>query len=169
MNSELFVRLARVAAAEAIIQERQLAVAPSALYVVWQAKILDYWKLLLSTDVIRGVYVEVTFTGRTDELYVDVYEKRINVGFTQTGLRDISAWDAMRQPTPEEASDGFVEAKVSDADIARSHATPPVAATEAVSGYTSHGHRIAGVVQTGRPTSVARCGGPGLCTVCSRE
>ena len=51
----------------------------------------------------------------------------------------------------------------------RSHATPPVAATEAVSGYTSHGHRITGVVQTGRPTSVARCGGPGVCTVCSRE
>ena len=44
-----------------------------------------------------------------------------------------------------------------------------VAATGAVSGYTSHGHRIAGVVQTGRPASVARCGGPGLCTVCSRE
>ena len=45
----------------------------------------------------------------------------------------------------------------------------PVPATEAVSGYTSHGHRITGVVQTGRPASVARCGGPGLCTVCSRE
>ena len=50
-----------------------------------------------------------------------------------------------------------------------SHATPPVAATEAVSGYTSHGHRITGVVQTGRPASVARCGGPGLCAVCSLE
>ena len=49
------------------------------------------------------------------------------------------------------------------------HATPPVPVTEAVSGYTSHGHRIAGVVQTGRPASVARCGGPGLCTVCSLE
>ena len=55
------------------------------------------------------------------------------------------------------------------ARIARSHATPPAAATEVVSGYTSHGHRITGVVQTGRPTSVARCGGPGLCTVCSLE
>ena len=43
------------------------------------------------------------------------------------------------------------------------------AATKVVSGYTSHGHRIAGVVQTGRPTSVARCGGPGMCTVCSLE
>ena len=51
----------------------------------------------------------------------------------------------------------------------RSHATPPAAATKAVSGYTSHGHRITGVVQTGRPASVARCGGPGVCTVCSRE
>ena len=144
MDSATFVRLSRMAAQEALISARLGHVAASAFYVVWQAKILKNWKLLLSTDVVRGVYVEVTFNGDKDEFYVDVYEKRINVGFTQTGLRDISAWDAMRQPTPEEA-------------------------TEAVSGYTSHGHRITGVVQTGRPTSVARCGGPGPCAVCSRE
>ena len=64
---------------------------------------------------------------------------------------------------------GIVAGYSQAARIARSHATPPAAATEVVSGYTSHGHRIAGVVQTGRPTSVARCGGPGLCGVCSRE
>ena len=114
MDSATFVRLSRVAAATAIMQERQIAVAPSALYVVWQAKILDHWKLLLSTDAIRGVYVEVTFNGRKDEFYVDVYEKRLNNEFTQTDLRGISAWDAMRRPTPEEASEGFVVDNVSD-------------------------------------------------------
>ena len=117
MDSATFVRLSRVAAATAIMQECRVAVAPSALYVVWQAKILDHWKLLLSTDVIRGVYVEVTFNGRTDEFYVDVYEKRINIAFTQTGLRDISASSAMSRPTPEDGPFyyGFVEANVSDA------------------------------------------------------
>lgn len=103
MDSATVVRLSRVAAAEAIIRARQVAVAPSALYVVWQAKILDHWKLLLSTDVIRGVYVEVTFNGSTDEFYVDVYEKRLNIAFTQTGLRDITTWDSANRP---KVSDG---------------------------------------------------------------
>lgn len=36
--------------------------------------------------------------------------------------------------------------------------------------YTSHGHAY-GVVDTSqpRPTAMARCGGPGLCAVCSKE
>ncbi|WP_299488813.1 DUF6275 family protein [uncultured Gordonia sp.] len=36
--------------------------------------------------------------------------------------------------------------------------------------YTSHGHQVAGTpVETPRPDRVARCGGPGLCKVCSPE
>ncbi|WP_088312395.1 hypothetical protein [Kineosporia sp. R_H_3] len=38
-----------------------------------------------------------------------------------------------------------------------------------LTGWTSHGHRIPNVPQTGRPVNVARCGGPGMCNVCSRE
>lgn len=38
-----------------------------------------------------------------------------------------------------------------------------------LSGWTSHGHRIDGLVQIGQPSSVARCGGPGLCAQCARE
>ena len=87
MDSETFVRLSRVAAATAIIQGCRVAVAPSAIYVVWQAKILKNWKLLLSTDVVRGVYVEVTFNGDKDEFYVDVYEKALNVAFSLDALR----------------------------------------------------------------------------------
>lgn len=36
--------------------------------------------------------------------------------------------------------------------------------------YTSHGHAY-GVIDTDqpRPAAVARCGGPGLCSVCARE
>ncbi len=35
--------------------------------------------------------------------------------------------------------------------------------------YTSHGHHIDGTVNDGLPKSVARCGGPVLCSVCSVE
>lgn len=39
--------------------------------------------------------------------------------------------------------------------------------SEQMSGWTRHGHRIKGTVQIGKPKSVARCGGPGLCAKCS--
>ncbi len=37
--------------------------------------------------------------------------------------------------------------------------------------WTSHGHPIPGVTVDGpgRPTMVARCGGPALCTTCARD
>lgn len=36
--------------------------------------------------------------------------------------------------------------------------------------FTSHGHQIRGTkVEGSTPLQVARCGGPGLCTQCSRE
>lgn len=41
------------------------------------------------------------------------------------------------------------------------------AATRA--GYTSHGHPIAGLKQSGKPSSVMRCGGPRICARCALE
>lgn len=36
--------------------------------------------------------------------------------------------------------------------------------------YTSHGHHIPGTVDNHqRPETIARCGGPGLCKVCSKQ
>lgn len=36
--------------------------------------------------------------------------------------------------------------------------------------YTSHGHHIDGTIKDdNRPLKVARCGGPGLCDICSKE
>lgn len=88
MDSATFVRLSRMAAQEALISARLGHVAASAFYVVWQAKILKNWKLLLSTDVVRGVYVEVTFNGDKDEFYVAVYEKALNMAFSLDALRE---------------------------------------------------------------------------------
>lgn len=36
-------------------------------------------------------------------------------------------------------------------------------------GYTSHGHPIAGLKQSGKPSSVMRCGGPSICARCALE
>lgn len=35
--------------------------------------------------------------------------------------------------------------------------------------YTSHGHHIVGTIKSAPPEKVARCGGPGLCELCSKE
>lgn len=35
--------------------------------------------------------------------------------------------------------------------------------------YTRHGHHIEGSFRLGKPLSVARCGGPGLCGICTIE
>ena len=43
------------------------------MYVVWFCKTLQNWKALVSTDVVSGVYVEVTHNGDKHETYVDIY------------------------------------------------------------------------------------------------
>ena len=49
------------------------------VYVVWSCKTLQNWKALVSTDVINGVYWEVTHNGDKNETYVDTYTKSSNV------------------------------------------------------------------------------------------
>lgn len=48
------------------------------LYVVWFVKVLQNWKALISTDVAKGRYWEVTYNGDKGETYVDEYEKQLN-------------------------------------------------------------------------------------------
>jgi hypothetical protein len=45
------------------------------VYVVWFCKILQNWKVLLSTDLPDGMYYEVTYNGEKKETYVDAYKK----------------------------------------------------------------------------------------------
>ena len=49
------------------------------MYIVWFCKTLQNWKALVSTDVINGVYWEVTHNGDKNETYVDTYFKSSNV------------------------------------------------------------------------------------------
>ena len=48
------------------------------MYVVWFCKTLQNWKALVSTDLVKGVYFEVTHNGDKEETYVDVYKKEEN-------------------------------------------------------------------------------------------
>lgn len=47
-------------------------------YVVWFAKTLGNWKALVSTDLISGLYWEITHNGAKQETYVDAYVKLNN-------------------------------------------------------------------------------------------
>ena len=48
------------------------------VYVVWQVKVLQNNKALLSTRLSDGMYYECTYNGDKDEMYVDCYKKREN-------------------------------------------------------------------------------------------
>lgn len=45
------------------------------VYVVWQVKVLQNNKALLSTNIPDGMYYECTYSGNKDEMYVDCYKK----------------------------------------------------------------------------------------------
>lgn len=56
----------------------------SNVYVVWSCKTLQNYKALLSTSVFGdGIYVEFTYNGDKQELYMDVYRKIVNQKITE--------------------------------------------------------------------------------------
>jgi hypothetical protein len=56
----------------------------SQVYVVWSCKTLQNYKALLSTSVSGdGIYVEFTYNGDKQELYMDVYHKLVNQKITE--------------------------------------------------------------------------------------
>lgn len=56
----------------------------SQVYVVWSCKTLQNYKALLSTSVSGdGIYVEFTYNGDKQELYMDVYHKVVNQKITE--------------------------------------------------------------------------------------
>lgn len=49
------------------------------VFVVWQVKVLQNNKALLSTNIPDGLYYEFTWNGDKNEGYLDVYKKWKNV------------------------------------------------------------------------------------------
>lgn len=50
---------------------------PSDMFVVWSCKTLQSWKAIVSGFNVKEL-IEVTYNGDKDEIYVDVYEKKLN-------------------------------------------------------------------------------------------
>ena len=51
---------------------------PDEVYVVWSCKTLQNKKVILSTDLVKGILFEITYNGDKDETYIDVYKKEKN-------------------------------------------------------------------------------------------
>ena len=51
------------------------------VFTVWTCKTLQNNKCLMSTNVLDGRYFEFTFNGNKSELYMDVYNKEVNIAF----------------------------------------------------------------------------------------
>lgn len=49
------------------------------VYIVWQCKILQNCKFLISTSLYDGMYYELTYNGDKKEWYLDAYKKFQNI------------------------------------------------------------------------------------------
>ena len=74
MNNNIFLEQAKKC-----VEQTTNEVLAEEMYIVWFCKTLQNWKALVSTDVINGVYWEVTHNGDKNETYVDTYTKSRNV------------------------------------------------------------------------------------------
>lgn len=45
------------------------------VFIVWQCKILQNWKFLISSNLPDGMYYEITYNGDKQEFYLDAYKK----------------------------------------------------------------------------------------------
>lgn len=78
-NPDRFLRQARIHAADEFNRRAgEDCVTDRQFYVVWFSKTLQNWKALVSTDVVPGLYYEVTHNGTRHETYVDTYTKISN-------------------------------------------------------------------------------------------
>lgn len=74
MNNNMFLEKAKEC-----VEHTTNEVLAEEMYIVWFCKTLQNWKALVSTDVINGVYWEVTHNGDKNETYVDTYNKSSNI------------------------------------------------------------------------------------------
>ena len=74
MNNNIFLEKAKKC-----VEQTTNEVLAEEMYIVWFCKTLQNWKALISTDVLNGVYWEVTHNGDKNETYVDTYTKSSNL------------------------------------------------------------------------------------------
>lgn len=74
MDNDKFLKRAKKCVADNVVE-----LIEEDLYIVWFCKTLQNWKALISTDVVNGLYWEVTHNGDKNETYVDMYTKTNNI------------------------------------------------------------------------------------------
>ena len=89
MNDKEFIELCkekvRDYANEHLDKSDNVQITIDNVFVVWQCKILQNNKALLSTTLFDGMYYELTYNGDKKELYLDAYKKFENKCFNLGG------------------------------------------------------------------------------------
>lgn len=79
MDSQMFINICKQELRKYIEEEMDksdtLELTDEDIYVVWSAKVLQNNKALLSTNLMDGMYYELTYNGDKNELYLDAYKK----------------------------------------------------------------------------------------------
>ena len=75
MGNTEFVKRATKAVTDYFNEKHSLELTEDDVYVVWMCKTLQNNKALLSTNVLDGMYYEVTYNGDKNEMYLDAYKK----------------------------------------------------------------------------------------------
>ena len=79
MDSAKFTKLTKEIVAEYANQHLDRSdnheITADYVYVVWQSKVLQNNKALVSTILFDGMYYELTYNGDKQEIYLDAYKK----------------------------------------------------------------------------------------------
>ena len=77
---------------------------------VWYSKTLQNKKAIVITSPFDGKFYEVTYNGDKEEMYVDQYEKRLNMKLTRSELdRHHEETNVFREAFEERTQDPFVQ------------------------------------------------------------
>lgn len=87
IDQDQFIKKAKALAADAFnndfpIDEVTTGAITEDFYICWFVKVLGNWKALVSTDLVKGRYYEITYDGAKKQTYVDDYRKASNACVT---------------------------------------------------------------------------------------
>ena len=77
MNNEAFIEKCKELVRQYAIEhlDKSDEIPKFKVYVVWNCKVLQNSKALLSTSLSDGMYYEITMNGDKNEIYFDAYKK----------------------------------------------------------------------------------------------
>lgn len=83
MNEQTFTKLAKEIVRDYVARHLDPTdkrhIAEDDIYIVWECKVLQNNKALISTTLSDGMYYELTYNGDKGEVYLDAYKKFENV------------------------------------------------------------------------------------------